>query len=154
MGVRGQKCLISGNHMVRTWRRELGLAREKHKTTTSDLEGEKQCSVQDWWEIQQGEGWQGQSRAVSHVEKVPAERQHAAVDGAERTEKKTQKRSVLSHWTPCQMMLNHAWYVCGRSLFNKAFWEKAGVTRHADVSLRLDLWASDLCGPSLLRKSP
>ena len=32
--------------MVRTWRRELGLAREKHRTTTSDLEGEKRCLVQ------------------------------------------------------------------------------------------------------------
>lgn len=27
--------------MVRTWRRELGLAKEKHRTTTSDLGGEK-----------------------------------------------------------------------------------------------------------------
>lgn len=65
--------------MVRTWRRELGLAREKHRTTTSDLEGEKRCSVQDCplsqrrWEMQQGEGWRRQSRADSHEEKVPAE---------------------------------------------------------------------------------
>lgn len=29
--------MISENHMVRTWRKELGLAREKHSTTTSDL---------------------------------------------------------------------------------------------------------------------
>ncbi|KAJ8404502.1 hypothetical protein AAFF_G00337690 [Aldrovandia affinis] len=41
MGVRGQKCLISGNHMVWTWRREFGLASEKHSTTTSDLPTER-----------------------------------------------------------------------------------------------------------------
>ncbi len=36
-GVRGQKCLISRYHMVLTWCRELGLAMEKQRTTTSDL---------------------------------------------------------------------------------------------------------------------
>lgn len=40
-GARGQKCLISGYHMVFTWCRELGLAMEKHKTTTSDLQREE-----------------------------------------------------------------------------------------------------------------
>lgn len=39
-GVRGQKCLISRYHMVFTWWRELGLAMEKHSTTTSDLQGD------------------------------------------------------------------------------------------------------------------
>lgn len=89
--------------MVRTWRRELGLAREKHRTTTSDLEWETWCSVQDCplsrerWETQQGEGWRRQSRDVSQEEKVAAERRRAAVDRLKRTEKKSQKRSVLSH---------------------------------------------------------
>ena len=31
--------MISGYHMVFTWYRELGLAIEKHSTTTSDLKG-------------------------------------------------------------------------------------------------------------------
>ena len=38
-GARGQKCLISGYHMVFTWYSELGLAMEKQSTTTSDLKG-------------------------------------------------------------------------------------------------------------------
>lgn len=42
IGVRGQKCLISGNHIVRTWRREFGLAKEKHSTTTSDLNTQRE----------------------------------------------------------------------------------------------------------------
>lgn len=41
-GVRGQKCLISWYHIVFTWFRELGLAIEKHRTTTSDLERQQE----------------------------------------------------------------------------------------------------------------
>lgn len=37
-GALGQKCLISGYHMVLTWCSEFGLAIEKHSTTTSDLQ--------------------------------------------------------------------------------------------------------------------
>lgn len=36
-GALGQKCLISGYHMVLTWCSEFGFAIEKHSTTTSDL---------------------------------------------------------------------------------------------------------------------
>lgn len=88
--------------MVRTWRRELGLAREKHRTTTSDLEGETRCSVQDCplsqerWETQLGEGWRSQSRAISQEEKVPAERQRA--DRKEKSKKvSAESLNTLSH---------------------------------------------------------
>lgn len=36
--------MISGYHMVLTWWRELGLAMEKHRTTTSDLAWESDVS--------------------------------------------------------------------------------------------------------------
>lgn len=116
MGVRGQKCLISGNHMVRTWRRELGLAREKQSTTTSDLKGWRE---QGWKEYQWSLKRQKERRAdlLCHEQKMPVIRRHVVFDGIKETEikKGNEKDRCWFNGRLVKFMLKT--YMCGWSFF-------------------------------------
>ena len=169
MGVRGQKCLISGNHMVRTWRRELGLAREKHSTTTSDLEekeGERKVLQHHRrWE----EGRHRRADLLCRGQDMSAEETFGLwLSEGDREEKKKKGVGTESQ-TSCQFMFKRVWYVYGGSLFNscKALWEHGQCHRKSWGRKTLVcacvcacVWASGLVicvahlSLSLLRKPP
>lgn len=96
--------------MVRTWRRELGLAREKQSTTTSDLQGiqgerkkEKKVFISCTHNLTEiidktGKRWQRRADVLCHEPEMSAERRHVVFDGVKGTEKRERKEgSVLSH---------------------------------------------------------
>lgn len=176
MGVRGQKCLISGNHMVRTWRRELGLAREKQSTTTSDLrekKGKKKTVLTSWiYNITKeiidktGQIWQKRDDLLCHEQGTSAEGRHAVCEGVTGTEKRERKKGVSTeslnilsvYIKTCDMCMEEPCSTAARHCgsMHSAIKKAGMVWVCLYLCVSLGLWAGDLCGPSLslLRKSP